>query len=180
MKKPLVNLLSITLFLGFSNLAMADLQSDIIGCSATENTTDRLDCYDTVAKYYKTRPQAAKSSDTIANDVPTPVPTAAVNPITPSPSSNAKIPQISASEAFGQADSVGLQSIQSRIVGDFTGWDKGLRLTLENGQVWKVTSRKSGYKKMKNPAVTISRGVLGSFDATVEGLNAKAKVRRVK
>jgi len=99
---------------------------------------------------------------------------------------NAMPPQVipsqpkSAEETFGKSAEEDIESIQSKMIGEFSGWKKGMKLKLENGQIWKVTSNKSGYRKMTNPMVTISRGFFGSFNAKVEGLNASAKVKRIK
>lgn len=72
------------------------------------------------------------------------------------------------------------KNLESRIQGTFKGWVKGKVLTLENGQKWKVISQTKGYTKLTNPKVTISKGVLNSYDMRVEGFISKAKVKRVK
>jgi len=169
--------------------ANADLQKDIIDCYALQNDTDRLDCYDSVTKYYKIKPaQAAKTAS------PATVPTTKNEAITKTvplaqteqlANTSPKVDSLSkitpATNSFGQTKSEQeIQSIQSRLIGKFTGWKKGMKIKLENGQVWKVTGRASGYKKMTNPMVTISRGIFSSFNAKVEGLNAKVKVKRIR
>ena len=194
MHKLLAGLIILWVSLGYSSQVLADLQSDILGCSALQNNADRLDCYDTAAKYYKpgensnlaallldkttsiSTPDAPLAAKAISKPEQTKqkvMPASAVV-------ATAKPEQFSVLDAFGQSDKVGLQSIQSRLIGNFTSWQKGMKFTLENGQVWKVTSNRTGYKKMTNPAITITRGTFGSFDAKVEGLNTKAKVRRIK
>jgi len=179
MHRRLIEILTLVIFLGFNNFVLADLQTDLIVCSDIKSTSDRLDCYDTVANHYKTSPNtslpstqpntkklAGKNDELKINSINEPTP----------PSE----PSSSAEDRFGQFGKDGLESIQSHIVGSFTGWKKGLKLTLKNGQVWKVTNNKTSYKKLENPKITITHGVFGSFNAKVEGLNARAKVKRIK
>ena len=86
-----------------------------------------------------------------------------------------------------EADTVGRRAtpapdgpIESRIVGEFSGFARGQRYTLENGQVWEQTdgSRLEGVR-MSNPGVTITSGVLGAWYLRIDGYNARAKVRRI-
>ena len=172
------------------NNAEASFQSDVTNCLTIKNSGDRLDCYDTVVKYFKLNPSksTAVKNTTTNTSAPKSVP---VNPIpsnTPKltmgvPKQKAKPEKVSATDNFGQNEAEtedAVESIQSRIIGQFSSWEKGMILELENGQKWKVTSTGRGYKKMDNPKITISRGFFGSFNARVDGLNAGAKVKRVK
>jgi len=66
--------------------------------------------------------------------------------------------------------------VTSRIAGDFTGWEKGTVLVLENGEKWEVrdddafvTSREA------HPAVTIEKSLLG-WRLAVAGHNELAHV----
>lgn len=171
--------------------ASADLSQDILACHAQQNDADRLDCYDSVTKNYK-----LKSEQTTKSVSPATIP-AATKVVISDPKPLAPTEQLTkttattedlsktVTDAFGQTKTKKekeqeLQSIQSRLVGTFTEWKKGMKITLENGQVWKVTTKARGYKKLKNPIVTISRGIFSSFNARVEGLNAIAKVKRIK
>ena len=84
-------------------------------------------------------------------------------------------------EAVGRrSDSTPDGPINSSIVGQFDGFGRGLRYTLENGQVWEQTdaTRLEGVQ-MSNPGVTINPGVFGTWYLRVDGYNARAKVRRV-
>ena len=67
-----------------------------------------------------------------------------------------------------------------RIQGTFKGWDKGLIVTLENGQKWKVVSNSRGYIKLNSPKAVIERAFFGSYKMRVEGYTPVAKVKRVK
>ena len=169
--------------------AKADLQKDILDCYALQSDTDRLNCYDSVTKNYKIKPvHAAKGvspaavpaikNDAITNTAPLSQTEQLANT---SPKADSLSKMEPATDSFGQTKiEQETQSIQSRLIGKFTGWEKGMKIKLENGQVWRVTSRATGYKKMTNPMVTISRGMFSSFNAKVEGLNAKVKVKRIK
>ncbi len=183
MQKILTGFIILSVSLGYTSQVFADLRSDILDCSAIQKDADRLDCFDTVTKYHKTRPSI--SQPMVSPDKTAPI--TAPQIVTPEkaivalPDKQTQSQNVSADDSFGQPSQADeLQSIQSRIVGDFSGWKKGMKITLENGQVWKVTSNASGYRKLTNPKVTISRGVFNSFNAKVEGLNSKVKVKRIK
>lgn len=81
---------------------------------------------------------------------------------------------------FGKKPETVSSSISSRLQGEFKSWKKGQKLKLENGQVWVVKRANSGYKKLQNPLITITEDFFGGFTAKIEGLNATAKVRRIK
>jgi len=178
-----VKLVIVLIGFAISLPAFADLQSDVLGCLDKSNNSERLDCYDTVAKYYKSRPSPAKPAQTISSTTPVvqqvaPVSVPVTIPTPPIPADHKK-PK-SAEDTFGKSVAEDVESIQSKMIGEFSGWKKGMKIKLENGQIWKVTSNKAGYKKMTNPLITITRGFFGSFNAKVEGLNASAKVKRIK
>jgi hypothetical protein len=77
---------------------------------------------------------------------------------------------------FGSAD-----PIVARMVGEFRGFGKGQRYTLDNGQVWEQSeqARLSGIK-LANPEVVITPGALGVWWMKVGNYNTRAKVRRIK
>jgi hypothetical protein len=71
--------------------------------------------------------------------------------------------------------------IESRLVGDFKGWDRNTQFVLENGQVWRCSDCRATYHSgVEAPAVTIRRSFTGVYWLKVEGLNQQAKVRRVE
>jgi hypothetical protein len=72
--------------------------------------------------------------------------------------------------------------VQSRIVGEFRGWQGGTRFHLENGQEWVQAEpgELSGIKMITNPEVTVTPGMLGVWRFKVKGFNSTVKVRRVK
>ncbi len=164
----------------FCPFILADQLSDIKMCSKIKNDPQRLQCYDKVLDLKETNP--------LTDIIQTKPPITSVPPITHKPVSEqqktvkkAEVSEsISKTDIFGLTETKGLQSLESSIVGTFKGWKKGDKIHLKNGQTWQVKSQNSGYVKFSNPKISITRGFLGSFNAKVEGLNARAKVKRVK
>jgi hypothetical protein len=70
--------------------------------------------------------------------------------------------------------------LESRIVGSVQAFEQGTKFRLENGQVWQISETASGFYNLQNPKVAITRGVLGNFLMSIEGVNASARVRRVQ
>lgn len=71
--------------------------------------------------------------------------------------------------------------VVTSIDGMFDGWVSGQSIRLANGQVWKVVDG-SEYSAaaLKNPKVTIQRGVLGAIFLDIEGAHRSPKVRLLK
>jgi hypothetical protein len=71
-------------------------------------------------------------------------------------------------------------TVESRIVGEFQGWQRGTTFKLENGQRWQVTDGEEYvHPRMSAPAAKIVPGLLGSFWLVVDGATRKVKVRLV-
>ena len=155
-----------TLVLSFN--LQAEITADLSRCTEINNKDDRLNCFDTVAAYYKQH--GSEINKTVEGSV-----------ASTTPRSDADTIVITKENAFGKsvAELTEIESINSTIVGEFTGWKKGEVIILANGQKWKVTSSSKGYTKMNNPKVEVSQGFWGSFNMKVDGLNSKAKVKRV-
>ncbi|MET1256333.1 hypothetical protein [Aliikangiella maris] len=168
--------------LGFMQSAQAQ---DITHCLKIIDNLERLTCYDKIASAQQKQPtlkNTSSKSDSI-NTMPKQLEEAQNNakqPVTESKTQDDLLQQ--QAEEFGQrtTPSEQLQSIESHIVGQFKGWQKGAIIQLENGQQWKVISESKGYAKLQSPKATISRGILGSFDMRIEGFRTKAKVKRIK
>lgn len=77
--------------------------------------------------------------------------------------------------------SSGPDRLETRIVGEFTGWRGGTIFELENGQVWQQ-SEAGAFKvrKIDNPEVVIRRGMFGSYLLKVKGYGSNVKVERIK
>jgi hypothetical protein len=68
-------------------------------------------------------------------------------------------------------------AIESRIAGDFTGWEGKAVFTLENGQRWQMANAGNYYTPaVKRPAVKIAPAAMGGFWMTIEGVSQRVKV----
>ena len=66
---------------------------------------------------------------------------------------------------------------ESRIAGDFTGWEGKAIFTLENGQRWQIANGgQYSTPAIPSPAVKIVPASLGGFWMTIEGMSGKVKV----
>ena len=70
--------------------------------------------------------------------------------------------------------------ITSRILGEFKGWSGYTEFQLENGQVWKQSSKGLLIVRINNPTVTIKKSFFGTYNLNVEGVNSSIKVRRTQ
>lgn len=71
---------------------------------------------------------------------------------------------------------------EATLVGRFDGFRRGLKFTLDNGQVWQQidTATMDGVK-LENPRVKLKPGVFGSvWFMRVDGRAVNAKVKRIK
>jgi hypothetical protein len=72
-------------------------------------------------------------------------------------------------------------TVESHIVGTFTGWHGKSTFTLDNGQEWKQAESGSyDAGKFDNPVVRIKPMLLGSWLMYVEGCGCSVRVSRVK
>jgi hypothetical protein len=78
---------------------------------------------------------------------------------------------------FGKAD-----PIVARITGEFRGFAKGRKWTLDNGQEWEqVDSASLAGARKTDPQVRITPSLVGSaWYMQIEGYNTRASVRRTK
>ncbi len=68
-------------------------------------------------------------------------------------------------------------TVESRIAGDFTGWDGRAVLTLENGQRWQIANGGNySTPPLPRPKVTIVPASLGGFWMTIEGVTNRVRV----
>lgn len=73
-----------------------------------------------------------------------------------------------------------IDAISSTAKGSFRNWQEGMVIELENEQSWKIIQTRDVYHVAKSPKVTIEKGSLGTYFMSVEGLNRRFKVKRVK
>jgi hypothetical protein len=68
-------------------------------------------------------------------------------------------------------------TVESRIAGNFTGWDGRAVLTLENGQRWQIANGGNySTPPLLSPQVKITPAPLGGFWMTIEGVAMRVKV----
>ncbi len=71
--------------------------------------------------------------------------------------------------------------INSRLKGEFNGWDGAAVFELENGMIWvQDENDKFFIKTMNNPAVLIEPGMFASWRLSIEGYNKKVRVKRIQ
>lgn len=143
---------------GLLAVATAQAQTDdavLLRCAQQADAAARLACFDGLAT--AARQRAARPADAR----PAPVAEAVA--------------------AFGKPsrpDDVDV--IESRIVGRFEGWRPGDRITLANGQVWRISDDSSAWADLQQPLARVRRAALGSFRLEVEGLTRSPRVQRVQ
>ena len=148
-------------------------------CRKTDNSLKRLMCYDGVAKslnqYDGVSAQVGQlkgykpNNSAQANSRPAPV-TQQAQPSEPK-------------NDFGLEHKRDLTEAASEIAVTINAIKKNLRdkyvLTFSDGSVWQQTDQT--YLKLKEgQVVSVERGLLGAFYLSVEGLNKRMKVKRVK
>jgi hypothetical protein len=77
-----------------------------------------------------------------------------------------------------------IDRLEARLVGDFTGWTGSTVFRLDNGQVWRQTKNYipdfKPREPLSQPKITISRGLMGSYNLSVEGVKRIVQVKRIK
>lgn len=157
--------------LGFSySINAASTAED---CAAITDDTKRLKCYDAFLKAQKST-EESKPEEAVTSEAPK-QPTAPAQP------------ELTAEEKFGAEQMKDspvkkeeLDLIQSRAIGLYKLWEKGMEIELENGQVWEITDYRSAYHMVENPKVTIEKGLFNSYRLGIEGLNKRFRVKRKK
>jgi hypothetical protein len=147
------SLLALGLVLLTSHARAADLAS----CVPLQDDAARLACYDRAAG------RSSAAPNTAAPAAAAQAPAAVAAPALP-PAETAKPPRF----------------IHSRIVGPFTGWRRGTRFTLANGQTWEAIGPGTQDGSSESPEVTIERTLIGQTLMTVQGMKARAIVREVQ
>ena len=158
------------LLIGLPGLTFAQVCSDI------EDNAERLACYDA-----KNEPSST---------VPGPPTNPAEQPFVPAPA-EAPLPEsrdraetkvaAGAPEDFGKKEPLDApkEYIEARIVKITTsgGFDY---LRLDNGQLWRESDWDSRVRFKEGRKVTITEGVLSSYDLKMEGRNKIVKVKRIQ
>jgi hypothetical protein len=139
-----------------SSAALAD-DTAMRACRTVTDTQARLTCYDKIEL------------------AATPVAKPAAPVLTPQQSFGLA-PAAMAVQAPAKID-----SIESTIVGTFAGWGPSSRITLANGQVWRIADgSEATLTPTTSTKVKIKRNFIGTIFLEVDGTNSSPKVRRVE
>ncbi|MCP3674350.1 MAG: hypothetical protein GY829_07750 [Gammaproteobacteria bacterium] len=160
--------------------ASEPLAEDLSKCATITRDLQRLACYDRLASGKSPSGQVVLMDKKTARAV-THQKTTAVNaePTNTFGLKNSAAPPSSSSFGLKEATDSS-EVLHSLISGEFTGWKKGDKIKLANGQVWKIVGSKTLYHKASNPNISISRGMFNSFRISVDGLNRSTRVVRIK
>ena len=157
---------ALILLLGLPGLSLAQV------CTEIEDDAERLACYDTRSKASSPAPAEQQVQPATA-EAPAPEPAATATAETPAQES-------AAPEEFGRKEPLDAprEYIEATIVEIATSGEVDY-LRLDNGQVWReVEDSRMRFKEGRK--VTITEGVLSSYDLKMEGYNNIIKVRRVR
>jgi len=146
-----------------SSAALAD-DAAVLKCRDLSDAASRLACYDAM-------PLAGAAAATPAA-APAGVPVAAAATASSPLQDFGRRPPAPKKEALPA-------SIRSTVVGTISGWSPGSRITLANGQVWRVVDGDAVLPVMDNPQAEVSRGLLGAYFLQVGGHTSTARVTRV-
>jgi hypothetical protein len=165
--------------------------SAFMKCARIANDAQRLSCYDRLATELIELGLSSLGDPEPAPSEPPQAPVADTSGSTGDAGTSAVVTGGGAAsvatseEAFGlerveDAQDEDIKLIQSRYVGEFTGWDGKTTFPLENGQVWQQIESGRMSWKATDPMITIKRGFMGSYMLSVEGVNKKVRVKRIK
>lgn len=73
-----------------------------------------------------------------------------------------------------------LDSYDTHIAGRFDGWEGGQVIRLANGQAWRVVDSTVDTLDLKDPKVTVRRGLFGAVFLDIDGANRSPRVQRVQ
>lgn len=155
-------------------------------CSDIEDDMERLRCYDAqnapreVATDVVPAQPAPPAEETPA-PTPAPAPAPAAAPASVPEPETAETVRAASPDDFGKGEPIDAprEFIEARIDRITTSGAKEY-YWLDNGQVWRQAGGSNRMRYRKGDKVTITEGVLGSFDLKVEGRNKIIKVTRVR
>lgn len=73
-----------------------------------------------------------------------------------------------------------LDSYDTHIAGRFDGWEGGQVIRLANGQAWRVIDSTVDTLDLKDPKVTVRRGLFGAVFLDIDGAHRSPRVQRVQ
>jgi len=148
-----LNRLSLALLLAAAGPALAAVDDAALRqCRAVADATARVACYDAIPLG---QPAAQKAEE-----------------------------QRRAVEVFGIPASARkenqLDSYDTHIAGRFDGWEGGQVIRLANGQAWRVIDSTVDTLDLKDPKVTVRRGLFGAVFLDIDGANRSPRVQRIQ
>lgn len=148
-------------------------------CAELEDDQERLDCFDRFFSRDRDRSAAPATGSRDLRGT-----SSGTSSRTSRTSARAEPePESTPEQRFGRNPeplSLGGKSMTSVAVGDFDFWQRGQRVRLENGQVWRVQEYGELYYKANNPRVRIEEGLLGAYYMHFENTSKTLKVERIK
>ena len=71
--------------------------------------------------------------------------------------------------------------INSRIKGNFSGWNGNTVFVLENGMIWEQADKEKFWvDDVQNPEITITPGMFGTWRLSMVGHNSACRVERIQ
>ncbi|MCL1139278.1 hypothetical protein [Shewanella pneumatophori] len=169
MIKPRLILLSVaSLFI--STTAHASLESQLSQCAAIQDKLDRLICYDKLSSSLGSQTKTSIVTESVAVAAPT----AAV--------ALAATTESSVEDNFGKVKKAEEDEVSKiylevdKVTKDPYG---ALKITFNNGQIWKQTDSRS-YRIKAEQKVFIEKAALGSFMLGTDDRNTTIRVKRLK
>jgi hypothetical protein len=173
-----------------SSAAMAS-DAALLSCRQLADGPGRLACYNAIpvgVPLASATTAAAPGAVAAAAAAPAAAPSAAApapNMVTVAPGVVMAAPnKTDLEQMFGREPAVlksmQLDKIESTIPGYFDGWVAGQRIRLANGSVWKVVDGSDDIMELRDPKVTVKRGLLGAIFLDIEGAHRNPKVQRVQ
>lgn len=167
MIKPRLILLSVaSLFI--STAAHASLESQLSQCAAIQDKLDRLICYDNLSSSLSSQTKTSVTTETIA--------------VAASTATVASTAESSVEDSFGKVKKAEEDEVSkiylevNKVTKDPYG---ALKITFNNGQVWKQTDSRS-YRIKAEQKVFIEKAALGSFMLGTDDRNTTIRVKRLK
>ena len=155
-----------SLLLCSGSVAAEDLQS----CVGIADSSQRLACYDRIAKPAVTSAPAAP----VTTSTPAP---AAIAPITNPSKASADF----GAETVQPTETANDGELHARLVGSLRDWKRGTVFELDNGQAWVSidTGHRSDDTPIETPQVTVEQGLMGYW-MHIDGERRGFKVRRIR
>lgn len=161
-----MNIKHICILFGITAWANVSIAASTPGdCAAITSDAKRLACYDQFFINDKSQSLVDESSKNTNTDK------------IPADTKENRVQNFGKEQIVSNDD---IDTISSVAKGSFRNWQQGMLIELENNQSWKIIQTRDVYHVVKSPTITIEKGSLGTYFMSVEGLNRRFKVKRVK